>query len=96
MNRSIIQTRSKSDKIKEATELDEEDSWTGVSDLRSEHYPLSTTSAVSPEAEVPADPMALLQNAMATMITSMNQERKTGCQQQLNMPRKRSREMTSL
>ena len=76
MNRSIIQTRSKSDKSKEATELDEGDPWTEVSDLRSEHYPLSMTSAVSPEAEVPADPMALLQNAMATMITSMNQERK--------------------
>ena len=76
MNRSIIQTRSKSDKSKEAIELDEGDPWTEVSDLRSEHYQLSMTSAVSPEAEVPADPMALLQNAMATMITSMNQERK--------------------
>ncbi len=60
MNHSIIQTRSKSDKSKEATELDKGDPWTEVSNLRSEHYPLSMTSAVSPEAEVPADPMALL------------------------------------
>ena len=96
MNRSIIQTSSKSDKSKEATELDEGDPWTEVSDLRSEHYLLPMTSAASPEAEVPADPMALLQNAMATMITSMTRKGKTGCQQQSKLPRKRSREMTSL